>query len=588
MTAVSVLDDKTTNAIRQALSAAASGRIADACAIGEQALGAGGDAAALNAMLGMLRFRSGDLEAAVRHLRSAREVRPTDPVVTTNLASALAQLGREEEALGIVTEDVARSDPSLQLMRLRGFLAQQLGEYDTAVRSYEHVVAAAPTDFESWNNLSNARRSILDHEGTLEAARRAFELRPDSAPVRLTYATSLEFADRVEEAEREYRRMAEDFPQDPHALRELFALLKSQYRDDDALEAIEEAVRRAPNDVDLVLGLASHRLTSRQHAAAEKAYRRILELEPDNKLGWIGLATVFDQINRIEDLAALVDEAEAANVAPEGLAFVKAFDHRRAKRYAEGLEALSIVPDELESARRQQLLGQLLEGAGRYDEAFAAFERMNAKTLEDPSDPEQRAAAYRDQVRRHRDGLTAEWVASWRDATVDDRPSPAFLVGFPRSGTTLLDTILMSHPKTEVLEEEPCLIKAMQVLGDFDAIPHATDETIRKARDAYFEEAKKLTPLDPSNLLIDKMPLSMNLLPFIRRLFPDARIILAHRHMISTLGGTPTTELPKDFETRFSQKEGCPDRDEYGATSGLVTLEKVQVLQYGARQSREA
>ena len=90
--------------------------------------------------------------------------------------------------------------------------------------------------------------------------------------------------------------------------------------------------------------------------------------------------TVLDQTNRTDELAALVKEAEEAKVAPEGLSFVRAFDHRRAKRYAEGLEALSHVPDELETARRQQLLGQLLEGAGRYDEAFIAFERMNAIT----------------------------------------------------------------------------------------------------------------------------------------------------------------------------------------------------------------
>jgi hypothetical protein len=105
-----------------------------------------------------------------------------------------------------------------------------------------------------------------------------------------------------------------------------------------------------------------------------------------------------------------------------------------------------------------------------------------------------------------------------------------FLVGFPRSGTTLLDTILMSHPGTEVLEEEPTLIRATDALGGFEAIPKATADQIKAGRDAYFDMVRGLTPLAPGNLLIDKNPLAMNNIPVIRRLFPDAKIIVALRH----------------------------------------------------------
>jgi Flp pilus assembly protein TadD len=101
-----------------------------------------------------------------------------------------------------------------------------------------------------------------------DALRRAAELSPDAAPVRFNFATSLQNAGRIEEAEREFRKAAADFPEDPNPARELFVLLKTQYRDEEALEAIEEAVRRAPADVELGLGLASHRLTRQLHAAS--------------------------------------------------------------------------------------------------------------------------------------------------------------------------------------------------------------------------------------------------------------------------------------------------------------------------------
>jgi hypothetical protein len=88
----------------------------------------------------------------------------------------------------------------------------------------------------------------------------------------------------------------------------------------------------------------------------------------------------------------------------------------------------------------------------------------------------------------------------------------------------------MSHPQIEVLEEEPALRKAHKLISDFEGLASVNEDQIKAARDRYFETAAKLTPLAPGNLLIDKNPLTMNLLPLVRRLFPDARIILALRH----------------------------------------------------------
>jgi hypothetical protein len=88
----------------------------------------------------------------------------------------------------------------------------------------------------------------------------------------------------------------------------------------------------------------------------------------------------------------------------------------------------------------------------------------------------------------------------------------------------------MGHPGIEVLEEEPTLMSAMVALGGFDAIPGATADQVKAARDAYFKTARSRTPLEPGKLLVDKNPLATNNLPIIRRLFPDARIILALRH----------------------------------------------------------
>ncbi len=529
MTAVSVLDDQTAAAIREAITAARSGRIPEAVSIGERALANGGDVAALNAMIGTLHCQTGNLDAGIRHLQAARQARPSDPVVSSNLATALAQKGDFAGALEALPEDVARTDPTMQLLRVRAFIAQQVGDYSAAIPTYESIVAVAPEDWESWNNLGNARRLSGDIEGSVAALERAADLNSAAPPIRLNYATALAAVGRVDDAEAQLRRMAEDFPQDTKSLRELHAILKELGREEPALEAIEAASKRDPADLELLLALASQRLNLLHTEAAEEAYLKAVEREPGNSLANLGLAVVFELTNRTGDLSNLVNEAQKRGVGEDVLNFIRAYDYRRQKKFDEGLAALEKVPDELETARRCHLLGQLEEGAGHYDEAFAAYTRMNEIQRGDPTRPEERAAAYRTVVGSQRETISAEWLKGWREASKSDRPSPAFLVGFPRSGTTLLDTMLMGHPNVEVLEEEPTLLKASKILP-FDALADASDQQIEEARSEYFRVAGERTPLAPGKLLIDKNPLSMNALPTIRRLFPEARIILALRH----------------------------------------------------------
>ena len=564
MAQATTIDELTAEAIRRALASAGAGQLNEAGRLAQAALEEGGEPAALNALLGMLWARRGEPERSAQHLRLALDARPDDLVIATNLASVLAELGRYEEGLAVATSDRARSDRSFRLMKLRGFFAQMTDDYPVAIASYEQVVASLPNDWETWNNLGNARRLQGDFGASVEALSRAAELNPHAPPVRLNYATILVSAGEFEKAERELELMAQDFPTDAKPLRELHALLKAQSREEDALRSIESAISREPDNLDLRLALASHQLSMLRHLAAEDTYRDVVDRDPSNELGNLGLAVVFELTNRAEALAALVEEAAERGVSEQVLNFIRAFDHRRARRFEDGLAALRGVPEDLDNARRAHLLGQLEEGAAHYDEAFRAFERMNEIQRADPSEPEERAAAYRNIVRAHSEALEAQVLSSWRDTPVDDRPSPVFLVGFPRSGTTLLDTILMSHPTVEVLEEEPALKKANEAIRDLSELASASAEVVQQARDTYFEVAAKLTPLEAGNLLVDKNPLSMNSVPFIRRIFPDARIILALRH--------PCDVVLSCFATNFKLNDAMSSFVRLDTTAELYDL----------------
>jgi hypothetical protein len=124
--------------------------------------------------------------------------------------------------------------------------------------------------------------------------------------------------------------------------------------------------------------------------------------------------------------------------------------------------------------------------------------------------------------------------------------------------------MLMGHPQVEVLEEEPTFHRAGELLADYPHLPNAGSELVAAARNAYFEDVAKRTPMVPGKLIIDKNPLLMGAVPLIRRIFPDAKIILAIRH--------PLDVALSCFTTNFKLNDGMSSFLRLDTTAELYDL----------------
>jgi hypothetical protein len=140
----------------------------------------------------------------------------------------------------------------------------------------------------------------------------------------------------------------------------------------------------------------------------------------------------------------------------------------------------------------------------------------------------ERGAGYRARLRQLAQTLTR--AATLPQLQPPDRKTPAFLVGFPRSGTTLLDTFLMGHRDTAVLEEVHLLGAAEKQIGKVADLPRASLTALERARKAYFTELDLHVARGFDGLVVDKLPLNLLGGPFIQALFPSAPIIFAQRH----------------------------------------------------------
>ena len=533
MNTTTQIDPATLDVLQKMVIAARRGAAGVALSLGKGAVGNVGDPAPVHALIGRMSCEQGDLPTGIGHLRLALGALPDDHGVRCDLVAALTQTGATIEALGLCDKARALADPSLQLARFRAYLAQEAGDFPTAIEAYRHVVARAPGDFAAWNNLGNALTGAEDYPAAIDALREAVRLEPFAAPTRMNLANALSAADRTDEAIEALRTAAADFPDDPKPWVELSHLADLMGRADMALEGLEEAARRAPRDPEIQVDLGNHRGTAWDMAGAEQAFRAAIAADPANGPAFVALAVLLEHDNRAGDLPMLVAQAKGAQVAPGALAMVEAYAFRRAKEWKKGLAAASAAADEYEPVRRAQLIGEFRDRLGDAPGAFASFEEMNRLAAIDPREPNRTGQEYRDMVDRNRAAMTGDWLDGWTTPVPplsDERTSPVILLGFPRSGTTLLDTILMGHPNVQVYEERPAMVHVEHSLGGIDALPPMNAAAIRAARDDYWKKLAVYAPLSDAPTVIDKMPLYLNKTAIIHRLFPDARMVLALRH----------------------------------------------------------
>jgi tetratricopeptide (TPR) repeat protein len=184
----------------------------------------------------------------------------------------------------------------------------------------------------------------------------------------------------------------------------------------------------------------------------------------------------------------------------------------------------------------QSLAGDALDGEDRAAEAFAAYAASKAtlRNFYAPSFAPGGFEAAGDRLTRLTDYFRHADETAWRaQKTGAQKRTHVFLVGFPRSGTTLLEQVLASHPDIETMEERDAFSDAITAYiardGSLEKLAHISPEDAERYRAAYWKHAAMFGNEAAKPVFIDKMPLNTILLPLVAKLFPDAKILFALR-----------------------------------------------------------
>lgn len=485
-----------------------------AIATARQAVEAHQDDFGMRVFLAMLHVRRSELNEAAPHLRAAIAINPADPFPRLELIRVLIGLGEVDEAgemLGQV--ELSGTEPD----RLRAMYRQRRGEIPEAAELYRQLVNADPLDFESWGNLGLCLLAMDQAQPAIAAFERSLALRPDRLPTRLKWAEAHFACGTGERALAELRELAGRGLPNSNLWVAIAHLENLLIRPEQSLAALEKAVA----------------------------------LDAGNEAALVALAEALERGNELKRLEAVIDQLASLSAPAEKLPLLRARLAYRRGHYEKALDLARSAAPSSDAGTRAQLVGQSLDRLGDSAGAFAAFVEMNAEDRRTGGATERKAGQSREDLAEQREVLTGRWVGMWSSASPPAR-EPAFLVGFPRSGTTLLDTFLMGHPGTAIAEEEPMLAEVGEKIGGLERLAEMADSEVKELRDLYWKAAKRHVPDADSDLLIDKNPMAMGSLPIVHRLFPTARILFMERHPCDVVLSCFMTRFqPTGFGTNF-------------------------------------
>jgi tetratricopeptide (TPR) repeat protein len=438
---------------------------------------------------------------------------------------------------------LGRTPGNPRVLGLFGAVLHASERYEDAMAVFGELTNVEPNTALHWMNLGTARRGAGKYEEALHAYARAAEL--GCATPDFYFNVGLTHIDRRDyESARAVLRKAVDLaPTDALIRSEYIKACHESMHTEEALEAVQGWTDFSQLTPDQLADLGKRLMNLGDSERAERVVAQLAASELDARAMLI-LAQIMERTNRLPEAQRLVDrlanDSRAASLGHELLlaqaqVAQRAGDHERAcELFRRALQAVGEFHD-----RHFVLfsLAKSLDALKRYDEAFAALSEAHASQV-----GHLRLTAPLAVARGAPTWEIARWscdpadVAQWdhKDAPSLEA-SPVFVVAFPRSGTTLLEQTLDAHPQLESMDEQPIVQAA---LDDIVAAGVRYPEELSKLSTAqvaairarYYQRAATKAKLAPGQRLVDKNPLNMLRLPVIKRLFPNAPILLAIRH----------------------------------------------------------
>ena len=549
------------------------GRLADAEQLCRQVLMASPGHAEAFHMLGIIAHQAGNLPAAIELVRRAIAADERPVHYHANLCEMCRVAGRAQEAIK-AGQRAIELDPNAASAHCNlGIAYYDLEDYETAARCYQQALRLDSEFAEAASNLGNAYRAQKRFEEALPAYERAITLRPGYAAAYNNMGTALRDMKRLEEAEVTYRKAFALTPDDASVLKNLALAVSDLDRKPEALALLNRARVLSPNDHQVYTYLASNLIDQHREAEAEAAgkqalalkpedadalnvmgrvaaelehseaaldyYRRALAIKPDLADAYNNMGNAIKELGRFEEAREAFEKAIALDPRMTG-AYFNLADIRKFTTEDPLLATMEQMAMEIGSFTEEEqtqlhfALGKAYADLGERERSFRRLLAGNALKRRRIDYDEREVLALFDRIT---ESFTPELLRA-KQGIGDPSPVPVFVVGMPRSGTTLVEQILASHPKVFGAGELRQLNQAVaQACGAAGAgfpenVAQMTGEQMRGLGAAYLASVRSLAPV--AARITDKMPSNFLFVGMMRLALPNARVVHVRRDPVDT------------------------------------------------------
>ena len=526
-------------------------------------------------ILGVTLNALGEKREAVAELRRAIRIHPDIASYHSNLGEILRQHGDADEAAIELQESLRLEPNNPQARNNLGIVHYDRKEYDEAVAQYRLAIELQPDMAEAYNNLGNALRMASDREGAMEAYQNALIHREIYPEAYNNLGTLLHAERQHDEAEHALRRAIQQMPTYMEAHNNLANVYSAQKRDGEALRILGDALRIEDRHPTTLLIVSRIQTTLGNFDLAERAARIVIEDDPESVDAKVALGQLMHETDRYDEAIQILedaiksgaDTAEAHNFYGVALKSVGRLDEAREqimksielndKMYGsfanlndlvdfsnedELFDKMKAVFDDADDLEADQLLplhfafGKALEDRGEHARALDHYitgGRMKRAQLDFS---ETSNGEFFDSIRAAFPRERFENRAYAGNS--DDRP--VFIVGMPRSGSTLTEQILSSHPEVYGAGEVKYLSRAMSQLRDrFPSLPRFP-AMMDKVGPAQLEllannYVSQITASSGGAARVtDKLLTNYYFVGLIHMLMPNAKIIHTRRDPVDT------------------------------------------------------
>jgi tetratricopeptide (TPR) repeat protein len=524
--------------------------------------------------LGNALLALGRAQEALAHYQKVLTIREDHGEAHNNLANALCALNRPQEAVAHLQRAIASNPTFVQAHSNLGLVLARLNRHEEAIAQYRRVLAIKPDHAEAHCNLGNALCALGRFEeaaaefqralalnpalaqahcnlGLLVGARegpqaaiahyeRALALQPDFLEVHHNLGNALRKLNRHQEAIAHYiKALAIAPPRRTEVHNNLGISLQALGRHQEAIGQYQQALKLDGNSAEVRNNLATVLQGLGQFDAAIAGYQAALAVKPDHAEAHNNIGVVLQALGRLEEGSQAYERA--TKLAPRNTEFQLNFaNSRRFSASDPRLATLRKLEDDLTSLNTEQqiplyfALGKAYADLGEHPRSFAYLLQGNALKRAGLNYDE---AATLKRFERIQATFTSKLLGE-KSGAGDPSKLPVFVLGMPRSGTTLVEQILASHSQVFGAGELDAFGRAVATIASANGVPFPelaatlSGEALRSLGERYGERLRR-APV-AAERIVDKMPSNFSFVGLIHLALPHARIIHTRRDPLDT------------------------------------------------------